>query len=286
VLFEAPEGLLSRQGVDGWGRIVAFLVVAGTTVLLLAALQDARRRAEVGVGARDEFVRTVGHELRSPLTVLQARLETQTRRLEERGAPAVNELRDMLIASAHQVRRMERLVARLLDDARLEAGKLVLAPARADLVAIAAAQAAAAQLIDRRHRIVLEAPERAEAVVDPVRVEQVLANLLENAMKFGPRGTAIRVEVAEADGGVRLAVRDAGPGVPPGRRRTLFERGSQAHGAGHGGGLGLGLYVARAVVDAHGGRIWAEFPDEGGSRFVVWLPKIPPRGTRRQEQAA
>jgi signal transduction histidine kinase len=130
-------------------------------------------------------------------------------------------------------------------------------------------------MIDRRHRIALVAPPAAEAVVDPTRVEQVLTNLLENAVKFGPRGSTIEVEVAEADDGVRLAVRDTGPGVPEEKRAALFERGAQAHGHGHLGGLGLGLYVARAIVTEHGGRIWAEFPSTGGTRFVAWLPRVP-----------
>jgi signal transduction histidine kinase len=120
---------------------------------------------------------------------------------------------------------------------------------------------------------VVRVPERVEAVVDPLRVEQVLANLLGNALKFSPAGSPVEVELsADGDGVARLAVRDRGVGVPPERRDRLFEPFQQAHGEGYGGGMGLGLYVSRQIAELHGGAVRAEFPPDGGSRFVVELP--------------
>jgi PAS domain S-box-containing protein len=268
------EVVVSPIRVGGARMFTAF--VRDVTDRRAAEAERARRLAHEEVArAKDELVSVVGHELRSPLAALRARLDLQLRRLDRRGAVAPEELRDALVASTHDADRLARLLALLLDTARTDAGKLVLAPARVDVVALAARVVGSTQLIDRRHRIALVAPPAAEAVVDPTRVEQVLTNLLENAVKFGPRGSVIEVEVAEAEGGVRLAVRDAGPGVPEDRRAALFERGAQAHGDGHRGGLGLGLYVARAIVAGHGGRIWAEFPPEGGTRVVAWLPRAP-----------
>jgi signal transduction histidine kinase len=239
-LFEVPDGLL-RGDVGGWVRVTAFVLGHGALVWLVGALRREKARAEALAAAQEEFVRLVGHELRTPLAALQLRLGLELRRLERPGAADCGPVRDGLVASAHQVHRLGRLLGRLLDAARLETGKLVLAREPTDLAATASRAVASARLIDRRHRIVLRAPAAAWAEVDPARVEQVLTNLLDNAIRFGPRGSTIEVEVAEEGGGVRLGVRDAGPGVPEGGRARLFERGAQAHGEGHAGRSGVGL---------------------------------------------
>ena len=112
-----------------------------------------------------------------------------------------------------------------------------------------------------------------EAEVDPLRLEQVLTNLLDNAIKYSPDGGTIEVAVSRSmDDALEIAIRDHGPGVPPEKRSLIFERFYQAHGNGHKSGLGLGLYVSRQIVELHGGEITAEFPSDGGSRFVVVLP--------------
>jgi signal transduction histidine kinase len=111
------------------------------------------------------------------------------------------------------------------------------------------------------------------AAVDALRLEQVIANLLDNALKFSPDGGRIEVELSTPTAGtVCLAVRDYGLGIPPERRGRIFDRFYQAHAEEHRSGLGVGLYVSRGIVQLHGGRIWAEFPPDGGTRFVVSLP--------------
>ena len=126
---------------------------------------------------------------------------------------------------------------------------------------------------DGRHRVTLEAPSALAAEADPLRLEQVLTNPLDNAIKYSPEGGAIRVALScPRDGWVELAVRDWGLGIPAQRRGRIFERFFQAHGDGHRSGLGLGLYVSRQIAELHGGAIRAEFPDDGGTRFVVSLP--------------
>jgi two-component system sensor histidine kinase KdpD len=112
--------------------------------------------------------------------------------------------------------------------------------------------------------------------VDPLRIEQVLMNLLENAAIYSPSGTSIEVQVDAPEPSLaQVMVRDHGPGIAPDRRARLFDRFFQPHAgqhfAGH-VGLGLGLYISRAIVEQHGGQIWAEFPPDGGTRFVVRLP--------------
>jgi signal transduction histidine kinase len=117
--------------------------------------------------------------------------------------------------------------------------------------------------------------------VDPLRLEQVVTNLLDNAVKYSPNGGAIKVTLAlrrardTAADWAELSVRDYGLGIPPEQRGQIFERFYQAHGNGHKSGLGLGLYISRQIVELHGGEICAEFPPDGGTRFVVRLPIEP-----------
>ncbi len=121
------------------------------------------------------------------------------------------------------------------------------------------------------------------AEVDRTGIEQVLSNLLDNAIKFSPEGGPVEVEVGRAaDGEMCLMVRDHGIGIAPEKRQAIFERFYQAHAEEHRSGLGLGLYITRQIVTQHDGTITAEFPEDGGTRFVVRLPVmasvIAPRG--------
>jgi signal transduction histidine kinase len=114
-----------------------------------------------------------------------------------------------------------------------------------------------------------------------LRFEQVVTNLVENAIKYSPESGVVEIEVSrESSNVVLLSVTDNGIGIPVERRDKLFDRYYRAHADSHQSGLGLGLYISRQIVDLHGGEIRAEFPDEGGTRFVVELPapvEIPPR---------
>jgi signal transduction histidine kinase len=121
----------------------------------------------------------------------------------------------------------------------------------------------------------LRAPAEVPIWADPLRIEQVVTNLLDNAIKYSPEGGPIEVDVDSVEPGtVRLAVRDHGIGVPPEHRGQIFERFYQAETVPtkHASGMGLGLYISRQIVELHDGRIAAEFPPDGGTRFVVTLP--------------
>ena len=107
--------------------------------------------------------------------------------------------------------------------------------------------------------------------MDPLRIEQVLTNLLDNATKFSPAGGSVEVAISRgSETTALLTVRDHGLGVAPEHRTRIFERFYQAHG--DRSGMGLGLYITRMIVESHGGTIYAEFPDDGGTRFVISLP--------------
>jgi signal transduction histidine kinase len=134
-----------------------------------------------------------------------------------------------------------------------------------------------ARSVTRQHEITVDAPTALVGEIDGLRVEQVVTNLVDNAMKYSPEGGAIVVRLRESPAGwAELSVRDHGMGIPPERRSQIFERFYQAH-DGQRGGLGLGLYISKQIVDLHGGEIEAECPPDGGTRFVVRLPLDPER---------
>ena len=218
---------------------------------------------------RRDLVANVSHELRTPLSVLRANLENL---VDGVGRPDPATLATML----SQTDRLGRLVAQLLDLAQLESGEATLrresvsVPSLVDRVLDELEVARA----DRGLALVREiAPEALAVEGDGERLHQVLFNLLDNAVRFTPAGGRVVVRARAHDATVRLEVEDTGPGIPPELRERVFERfftvdPSRSRGE---GGTGIGLAIARSIVDAHGGRIWAE-PGDGGSRFVVELP--------------
>jgi signal transduction histidine kinase len=173
-----------------------------------------------------------------------------------------------------QSEKLGRLTHQLLDVSRIEAGKLQLQPCSVDLSHLVRETAMAVQAGTSNHVIQLDMSEKCVASVDPLRIEQVVTNLLSNAVKYSPNGGPIAVKLERsAQSKVTFEVRDWGVGIPMERRSQLFSRFFQAHGEGHFGGLGLGLYISRQIVDLHGGTIAVDFPLDGGTRFTVELPE-------------
>jgi signal transduction histidine kinase len=243
------------------------------------AIENARLHAEAqrATRLRDEFLSVAAHELKTPMTTLRGYAQWLLRDLKQGPVIDPSLLDRALRAIDVQSAKLVDLTAQLLDVSRIEAGKLRLESREVDLVGLVRAAVDAGQAATRRHTLSLHAPRVFRAVVDPLRLEQVLGNLIDNAIKYSPQGGAIDVELGPAGRRkLRLVVRDHGLGVPPERRDNLFDRFYQAHGEGHFGGLGLGLYISRQIVELHGGRITAEFPPDGGSRFQVILPTNTP----------
>jgi PAS domain S-box-containing protein len=238
--------------------------------LFLSALRDLTERRRLD-RLRQDFLAMVTHDLRSPLTTVRLGAQLLRRRQAYRAASV-----DAILA---QTDRMVRLIDDLADVVRLEAGVLPLRRGEVDLAALARDQAAAAQGQSARHAIGVAVPS--DPVVgcwDRDRLAQILDNLLTNALKYCPEGGAVAVRV-EADGGeARLSVSDQGPGIAREQQPRLFERFYRVDATGA-GGLGLGLYIARMLVEAHGGKIWAESEPGRGSTFAVALP-LPPRAAR------
>jgi len=277
--------LLARQ--HAWAVLLMVVpagivhLAMGQTLALLAREQAARAEADQALQTRDEFISVAAHELKNPLAGLLGYTQLLLRNGKDGSAMDPAELREALEVIAHQARKLERLISQLLDSRRIEAGKLALERSRTDVVRVIRGVVASARAGNPEQRIDVRAPARAVAEVDALRLEQVLANLVDNAIKYSPAETPIEVQLTRRlpSGGavsgpesLRIVVRDHGVGIPPEHREHVFDRFYQAHGEGHLAGLGLGLYISRRIVEAHGGQISVESPPDGGTRFVVELP--------------
>jgi PAS domain S-box-containing protein len=252
---------------DSAGHVIGAVVVARDVT--------ERNRLEQ---QRKDMLQTVGHDLVSPL--LAARIYVrQRKRLHDAQAVAHDE-RDAQALSAleHSLGRIERLVGDLQLAARIELGMLQLTCARTDLAALGYAEAELAVTATGR-QIHVEAPDQPViAEVDASRIGQTLANLLGNAHKYSPRDCSIWLALQVGDGRARISVRDEGCGIPPAEQERIWEQFHQVKDnipmAGNGGGLGLGLYIARHVVEAHGGEIGVTSEVGHGSTFWFTLPLV------------
>lgn len=226
--------------------------------------------------ARDEFISVSSHELRTPLTALQIQLESLLR-WSDKGALSANSERvaDKLALSLRQVGRLTTLVQSLLDASRASLGALSLEPKELDLAVLVE------DVVSRLRAEASSAESRIQVRADSVRgwwdearLTQVLGDLLSNAIKYAP-GTIVEVDVHRHADRARILVRDRGMGIPEDARIRVFERYERAVSAQHYGGFGLGLYMSRKIVEAHGGSIAAERTDGGGTTIVVTLPLRP-----------
>jgi excisionase family DNA binding protein len=239
----------------------------------LESERAARQTAETALRSRDEFLSIASHELRTPLTSLSAQAQLALRRLAQDGQLEPERIGQALRLITGQSEKLSRLLTQLLDISRLEADKLTLEREWIDLTALVEQALDSARSQTALHTINLEALAPLEAEVDPLRLEQVVTNLLDNAIKYSPEGGPIEVVLSRpTPAEVMLSVRDHGLGIPPEKRGQIFERFYQAHAIGHKSGMGLGLYISRQIVELHGGKIRPEFPPDGGTRFVVRLP--------------
>ena len=241
---------------------------------LYEAEQAARAAAEAAVQLRDEFLSVAAHELKTPITALRLQAQLTLRRLESLASFDAGHIRRSLQQIDSQSQKLARLGDQLLDLTSLDAGQLHLELKTLDVCQIVANAVASARSTLAPARLVVHLPTGPVPIsADASRLERVLTNLLDNAVKFTPDGGQIAVEISEArDGFVRVAVRDHGVSVPPEKRGQIFERFYEAHRTEHRSGLGLGLYLSQQIVQLHGGRMGVEFPADGGTRFVVQLP--------------
>ncbi|WP_241759219.1 sensor histidine kinase [Pyxidicoccus parkwayensis] len=255
-------------------------VAQALTARIAVALENARILQQVreGVRSRDEFLSIAAHELRTPLTPLRLQLDTLRRSVAAAGLADERVTRHLERSSA-QVQRLAQLVERLLDVSRVATGRLGLLLEELDLSALAM------EVTDRFReeaeaagsKLEVHTPGPVCGVWDQLRLEQVLSSLLSNAIKYGA-SRPIAVSVEGHGELARLCVQDQGIGLKREDTRRIFDRFERAVSARHYGGMGLGLYVAKQIIEAHGGTILVRSQPGKGSTFTVILPtSTPPR---------
>lgn len=274
LLFVEPRGTFSVARADEALGLILLLF----TALVTAHLADGARRSaatarEAAIVLRSDELKTallrgVTHTLRTPLASIKASVSG----LRQPGAHYDDEDRAELLAEIEEeTDRLDRLVTNLLNASRLEAGGVKLRPHPQDLGEIVEAVVGRLQPILSDRRVRIDIPDGLPPVsCDYAQVDQVVANLLENAAHHTPAGTPIEAHARVADGMVRTEIVDSGPGVPLAERERLFrafERGQT-----RAPGTGLGLTIARGFVEAHGGKLWLEDGPGSGARFVFTLP--------------
>ena len=238
--------------------------------------EEALEAAEAAVRARDVFLSIAAHELRTPITALKGSAQLLVRQ-EARGTLDPARLTRTLGVLGDAADRLAALTDDLLDVSRIRTGQLPLTLTQLDLPALVVEAVAHARARHSGpHRLLLDAAEDLAPVPgDAARLDQVLTNLLDNAIKYSPAGGDVVVTLRAADGGIMTTVRDQGIGLPPGSTAAIFEPFGRAPNAAQSQlpGLGLGLYICRNIIERHGGRIWAESDGEGqGSMVALWLP--------------
>lgn len=261
----------AKSAVTEFADLERVLVHAGESERARRVEESRRAVAEAANLAKDELLATVSHELRTPLQSVSAWARTLAARRDD--AEVVERAVNVIERS---VRQVVRLLDGLLDASRLAVGHAKLEPAPMDLAALVRQQIEATQPQAAQKQLVVEVdlPARLALTADAARLEQVVANVLGNAIKFTPAGGRIRVSLAAVPPGARFAVADDGPGIAPEALPHVFERYWQAQSAPRPGrGAGLGLAIAKQLVELHGGRIEVESAGLGrGATFVVTLP--------------
>ena len=253
------------------------LNAAATQVAAAAERATLRRRAiETEVLRRGDELRTallgaVSHDLRTPLASILASASS----LRDRDVAWTEGERDGLMAEIEaEARRLDRLVGNLLDLSRIQAGRLRPERAWHDAGALVEDVVARVRQVAGGHELITRIPsELAPGFLDYVEIDQVLTNLIENAVRYAPAGTAVEVAVEASDGAFIFSVEDRGPGLPPDEVSRAFEPFARVGRHGRDGRVGLGLAIARQLTEAHGGTIWYELRSGGGSRFVFSIPQ-------------
>ena len=269
--FNAPQRAVTHLaigGIDAPVRLDALIAVM--SLLLLGAVVFQLKREYSLARARRDFIASVSHELRTPLA--QMRMFAETLQLG-RERDAEERLRWLNVVG-RETRRLGDLVENILLFSHLGADVSKLEKERTDLGELVEeiVEAYVPVFMERGARIIADAPSRIFVLVDPRAMRQVIVNLLDNALKYGPKGQTVRIAVERVDGVAQLSVQDQGPGIAPDDRRRIWEPFVRlGRYAGTTAGSGIGLSVVRGLVERHGGTIAVEDAPGGGARFVVTL---------------
>lgn len=281
LLLDQPYYVAIPKAINLVAALVIILVIVRRWFWSLEREERERRAAEQ---FRSELISLASHELRAPLTSIRGFAHTLLREFGHLGEETQKEFLEGISAESE---RLGHLVSDLLDMSQIEEGQL-----RLERVAITPGELCGqavrgASHPDLKHMLGVEvAPDLPEVLADPSRIRQVLANLISNATKFSPEGSSVAVGARRTDDSVEFYVGDRGVGIPREEQGKLFTRFHRATNANSSStpGAGLGLYISRAIVELHGGRMTFQSELGRGSTFAFTLPTV--EGKRRAERAA
>ncbi len=259
------------------GRTLGAMAVVYTTsgrhytAADLALIEDLGRRTALAVdnarlyeesqraiGIRDEFMSVAAHELKTPITSLRGFAQITLRHLEKTTDVDTDRIARALKSIDQQSEKLSRLVTQLLSVSRIQSGRLVVDQEQLDFVRVVEEVVTSAQMRTTRHIITLRAPASITMVGDPLRLDQVINNLVDNAIKYSPDGGPIEIDITLPEAQwVRLSVTDRGIGIAPEHRENIFKRFYQAKRRTYLEGIGLGLYISQEIVELHNGVIRA-----------------------------
>ncbi len=253
-------------------------VSTNTNILELQSVSQTFNEMVSNLRQADEvkksFVADVTHELRTPLTVIKGTIET----LEDGALDDLEGRSSLLTSMMRETDRLIRMVNDLLVLTRADAGALQLNLQELDLTELARMRCDTLNLIAARQQVELKVVgDSAIVSADPDRISQVLNNLLDNAIRHSPAGSVVKVEIKSKEDGVECSVSDSGTGIPAKSLPFIFDRFYRVETSRDriSGGTGLGLAIARALVNAHGGRISAQSIEGKGTTITFWLPRTP-----------
>jgi signal transduction histidine kinase/CheY-like chemotaxis protein len=240
---------------------------------------QAVKEAQAAIQVRDTFFSIASHELKTPITSLKMQLQLAARSMKADPAALIPtaKLAKTVGIALHQIEQLIRLVDEMLDVVRIRAGRLELSRAPVDLADLVAGvlDSYGEALASVRCAVSSELEPRVVGEWDRTRVEQALVNLLSNAIKYAP-GANVDITVSRVGDVAQLIVSDHGPGIPAAMRDIVFDRFERGHALRTVGGLGLGLYIVKHVVEAHGGSVKLDSEAGRGSTFTLALPLNPP----------
>jgi signal transduction histidine kinase len=280
ILGARPIGMISvsRAEVDAFsadeGELVALLgrLVASAVQNIRAYEAERQTAAELRrlSALRADFVSLVSHELRSPMAAVIGAART----LQDRWRTLTVEQRDAFLALiADETNRLAALIGDVLDTSRIEAGTFSYTFTDVDLTGLVNDAVATASVGQDEVRVHAEVGALPLVRGDRERLRQVITNLIDNAIKYSPAGDEVRVTAAPANGVIRIAVIDHGPGIPHDQQRLIFEKFGRAEvPGGSKPGTGLGLFIARSIAEAHGGTVDVRSRPSEGATFVLTLP--------------
>lgn len=265
---------MTKAGADVWLGVTCGFErdAAGRVGRVVAVARDITRRKRIDL-AKSETISAVSHELRSPLTSVKGFTSTLLNKWDRLDDDTKKHLLFTIDTDAD---RVTRLIGELLDVSRLEAGRLHLRRQMVCIPQVARRVVERVGPLSSKHTLEAAFPDAfPDVYADPDKVQQVLTNLVENAVKY-TAGGRVRVTGSYADSAVQVTVCDEGEGIPSEHRHQVFGKFFRRIG-GSPTGTGLGLYISKGLVEAHGGRIWVDDAPGGGAVFAFTLPLAPPR---------